>query len=95
MLSTCKARAIVEMIDDDYEVTKIPKLSDHSHVCDEASCVKWLIMEEMEKEFIKDLLQIPSTIRKKIILQYKQKYCTKKNVWEQVQSLLPEDHTQH
>ena len=46
----------------------------------------------MEKEFIKDLLQIPSTIRKKIILQYKQKYCTKKDVWEQVQSLLPEDH---
>ena len=52
-------------------------------------------MDDMEKEFLQNLAQKPSIIRKRIIVRYMTKYQSKPNVWREVQSILPEDHPLH
>ena len=92
--ASCSARTIVDMdlSRENWEIVSMPKVSHHNHICDEARVIKWKIMDDMEKEFLQNLAQKPSIIRKRIIVRYITKYQSKPNVWREVQSILAEDH---
>ena len=74
--ATCNAKLSLEMneVGEEVDILTIPKLTDHNHVCDEARIVKWLLLAEMENEMLKDVLQKASSVRKRVIVAYQQKY---------------------
>ena len=70
----------------------MPKLTDHNHVCDAGRVVKWLLYEELDKEFLQNIMAKPSEVRKKVCCHFKEKYSDQPEVWNQVVALLPADH---
>ena len=47
-------------------------------------------MLDLENEYCKDTVTLPSIVRKKVILKYKQEY-RNSEIWQEVQALLPSD----
>ena len=92
--ASSKAKAIVTTNDvgEDTKVVKMPKLTDHNHVCDAGRVVKWLLYEELDKEFLQNIMAKPSEVRKKVCCHFKEKYSDQPEVWNQVVALLPADH---
>ena len=88
----CKAsvKVITDSDGNNISIEKIPKLTDHSLICDESRVIKWRIMLDLENEYCKDTVTLPSIVRKKVILKYKQEY-RNSEIWQEVQALLPSD----
>lgn len=85
----CKARVnvLTDDKDENVEISKVPKLTEHNHACDESKVIKWKIQEDMEEEKLKDSTSLPSDVRKKIILKYQHKYKDQPELWRQVKLL--------
>ena len=68
------------------------KVSDHNHVCDMARGVKWLLYEQLEDEFLRDLEQKPSEVLKIVVARLKEQYQSQPQVWNEVASLTEDKH---
>ena len=63
----CKApvKVITDSDGNNISIEKFPKLTDHSHICDESRVIKWRIMLDLENEYCKDTVILPSIVHKK------------------------------
>jgi hypothetical protein len=94
----CKAKCIIlveTILEEDVEKTKYivekkTELNDHNHEVDEADVIIAEIVNEMHKEFRKNLTLKPSVIRKQIMQKYRGKY-SNSDKWIKVIDGLPDN----
>ena len=63
----CKAsvKVVTDSDGNNLTIEKFSKLADHSHICDESRVIEWRIMLDLENEYCKDTVTLPSIVRKK------------------------------
>ena len=91
--SSCKATVIIETneLRDNIKIIKMFELTDHNHVCEMGRVVKWLLYEQLEEEFLCDLEQKPSNVRKRVVGRFKEEYTNQPHVWNEVESFMAKD----